>query len=354
MQHYDVIISGASFAGLACAKELALRGCSVLVLERRADVKKGIRTTGILVDEARELVSLPKQLVKPIQQVRLYGPSMKHIDVRSDRYLFYATDTPGMMQHLFDEAMQAGVSTALDTAFVHANYVSDRIEVNDKMASCRFLVGADGAKSSVARVFKLGQNQNFLLGVEAEYTGLAIDNPEAFHCFLDQRLAPDYIGWAIPGPKVMQIGLATHRNEQPDIANFFHHIAPIFKKQKPEIVERRGGLIPIGGVVKPFYRDQVILLGDAAGIVSPLTAGGIHTALFYGRRLGELLAQYLYKNGENPGKVLEREYPHFRTKQLLRRLFNHTPNLCFDLLVASPFSEPIANAVFFLKKRLPK
>jgi flavin-dependent dehydrogenase len=56
--NYDVIIVRASFAGLACAEALALRSCSVLVLERKADPGTGLHTTSILVHEAAELLEL--------------------------------------------------------------------------------------------------------------------------------------------------------------------------------------------------------------------------------------------------------------------------------------------------------
>lgn len=352
-QLFDVIVVGASFAGIACAKALAAGGCSVLVLERRADIRKGIRTTGIIVDEAISLINPPAVMCKPIRQVRLYAPSMRYIEVGSQHYMFYATDTPALLQYLVDDARREGVAFCFDTPFENGAQEQDLVIVNRGRFACRFLVGADGAKSAVAAAFNLGKNKRFLLGVEAEYAGIAIENPDAFYCLLDQRYAKGYIGWIIPGPKVVQIGLATRRGERPDIAKFFQHVSPLLRLERPEIVERRGGLIPIGGVVTPFYRENVFLTGDAAGIVSPLTAGGIHTALHYGERLGNLLCRHM-RGGAHPGPVLDREYPRFRMKSMFRTLFDHMPNACFEGLVASPLSQPGANAVFFLKKRLPK
>lgn len=350
---YDVIIVGASFAGLACAGALVRQGCSVLVLERKADLGTGLHTTGILVQEAAELLELPPELYKPISQVRLYSPSMRHLELSSSRYLFLATDTPALMRYLMQGAVKSGAEFALETAFTHGERVGGRVTVNHGLASCRLLVGADGARSRVAATFGLGQNRRFLVGVEAEYTGLTLDNPEAFYCFLDQRYAPGYIGWAIPGPKVLQVGLAAHPTRKPDLAAFTRHIAPLLHGQQPRIVERRGGLIPVGRLAAPFCDGEVVLVGDAAGTVSPLTAGGIHTALYYGDRLGELAAAYLRQGGPHPGDVLQREFPRFRHKLLFRELFDRTPNWCFDAAIASPFARPAAKAVFFLKKRLP-
>jgi digeranylgeranylglycerophospholipid reductase len=349
-----VIVAGASFAGIACAKTLAAMGCSVLVMERRADISKGIRTTGILVDEAISLVNAPPGAIRPISQVRLYGPSMRYVEAASNDYMFYATDTPVLMQSMVNDATRRGVAFLFDTPFIDGRREGNLISVNGGFATCRFLVGADGAQSRVAAAFGLGKNRQFLTGVEAEYTGVSLENPDAFYCLLDKRYAPGYIGWIVPGPKVLQIGLAVSGGARPDIAKLIERVSPLLRLDKPEIVERRGGLIPVGGRVTPFYNENVIVTGDAAGIVSPLTAGGIHTALHYGHRLGELLAAHVQAEGPHPGPVLDLEYPRFRTKRLLRGLFDRMPNACFDALVASPLSQPVANAVFFLKKRLPK
>ena len=81
------------------------------------------------------------------------------------------------------------------------------------------------------------------------------------------------VGWTL--------GLAfRHRPDRrgvPDIDGFLRHIAPsigLDPARRPDAT--RAGLIPCGGPVVPLSAPRAILTGDAAGIVSPLTAGGIH------------------------------------------------------------------------------
>lgn len=357
MQQFDVIVAGASFAGIACAKKMVSLGLSVAVLERKKDVRENIHTTGIVVHEAAELLNLPPHLYKEIKEVRLFSASQRSLEIASDSYIFLATDTPALMQHLVEEATQQGVQFFLGTAFSSAVQEEGSIAVNDGAFRCHFLVGADGAKSKVADVFSLGKNTKFLIGTEFEYKAAGMENPDAFYCFLSQRYARGYIGWVIPGPHVMQIGIAKtyHQKKQsrPDIEGFVASIERHVNLQHAEIVEKRGGLIPIGGVVKPFFSGNVVLVGDAAGIVSPLTAGGIHTALFYGARLGELVHGYLQGNGPHPGLVLAKEYPKFLHKHMYRWIFTMLPDGLFDLLFRLPGFRALAYAVFFLKKRLP-
>ena len=77
----DCTIVGASFAGLACATVLALRGLSVRVLERKQDPGDQLHTTGIIVKEVVDQIALfdhmPSELVRSVPGVRLYAPNMR-------------------------------------------------------------------------------------------------------------------------------------------------------------------------------------------------------------------------------------------------------------------------------------
>ena len=69
-------------------------------------------------------------------------------------------------------------------------------------------MGADGARSRVARHCGLGQVRQFLYGVEYEFPGAVLDQPDALHCFISKRYAPGYIGWIAQNPTGIQAGLA--------------------------------------------------------------------------------------------------------------------------------------------------
>ena len=104
----DLVIVGASFAGLICARSAALRGLKVIVIESKSDPGARIHTTGILVKEAAEEVDTPAKFSRVIHGVRLYSPSLKSIDLRAPGYYFLTTDTAGLVRWLADEARHAG------------------------------------------------------------------------------------------------------------------------------------------------------------------------------------------------------------------------------------------------------
>lgn len=350
--HSQVLIAGGGFAGFACAKALAERGISVTVLERKKAAGIGMHTTGIIVKECADEFAVPDHIVRKVTNVRLFAPNLKHVDLQSSDYFFLTTDTPKLMQFLATEASNAGATIIYDTSYDKSTQQADRISVNDGAYSCDFLIGADGPRSKVADDYALGQNTQFLLGAEAEYTNLPLHDQNAFYCFLDQKLAHGYLGWVIPGVGVAQVGIAQRMPAKPDIDAFVSRMKGIFDFSNAKVAARRGGLIPCGGLVRPFASERVILLGDAAGIVSPLTAGGIHTALRYGRILGETLAQYLQHGGEHPAGLLQKIYPRFYLKLGLRKLYEHVPDALINLGLTNPLFPYFAREVFYRKKRL--
>lgn len=354
MKHVDVVIAGAGFAGLACANRLAREGLEVVVLERKKVPGTGMHTTGILVKEVAEGLELPPALLRRITSVRLYSPSLRTLSLDAPDYFFMTTDTPGLMLHFSDLARAGGAQLRYGEPYTGAVQKDGLITLSDRDLSCRWLIGADGPRSKVAADFGLGRNEQFLLGVEAEFRNFAIPGADAFHCFLDRRLAPGYIGWVIPGVGITQVGLATRFPMRPDIDAFVRRIAPIFDMSSARIAGRRGGLIPVGGVVNPFAAGNVILLGDSAGTVSPLSAGGIHTALHYGEMLADLIVSRDTANGPHPAGVLKKRYPRFRTKQAMRWAFeNLAPEWAMDAMIASRPFAALARTVFFRPKRLP-
>lgn len=91
-----------------------------------------------------------------------------------------------------------------------------------------------------------------------------------------------------------------------------------------------------------------MLVGDAAGLVSPLTAGGIHAAIYGGRRAGLAIADYLLDGGRQPARAIRPALPKFVWKRWARRAFDlDPPNALYDFaLDNSPFRS-LARLVFF-------
>ncbi len=356
---YDLMIVGASFAGAACAIAAAQYGLRVCVLERKRDPGLKLHTTGIIVKEAAErtwLNRVPAHLVRKVDRVRLYAPNLRNVALQVPDYYFLTTDTPNLMRWLADEMRDQGVDLRLAQPFTQASRETSTHRGRwhlPGIGRAHWLVGADGAKSRVAQRFGMGGVRHFLYGMEYEFAGFELREPEALHCFVNKTLAPGYIGWATQNPTGVQFGLAfRHRPSRtgtPDIdalrALVGHRIG-IPDDLTPSAI--RAGLIPCGGPVAPLARPGVILTGDAAGIVSPVTAGGIHSAWQHGWTVGEAVASHLRDGGPSPERIAERAAPRYRIKRALRWAFDHAQmDWPFDLMLGSAPMRWAAERVYF-------
>jgi digeranylgeranylglycerophospholipid reductase len=344
----DLAVVGAGFAGLTCAQAAAARGANTVLLERKTDVGAACHTTGILVKEVADAWDVPRELSRRIHGVRLYAPSLKWIDLCSSGYFFLATDTPNLMRHLADLAAASGARLRLGASFAGCERTGSGFRLIGHDLDACYLAAADGARSRVASALGLGANRKFLVGAEVEMTGIRGLDGDRLHVFLDSRLAPGYIAWAVPGVGVTQIGLACRGPIAGRVEKLLARLATVFDFSEARIVARRGGLIPCGGPVRPWRTDRAMLLGDAAGMVSPLTAGGIHPAMQLGRVAGVAIANHLLDGGPDPSRAVAALAPSFACKRWLRTAFDLVPtNFLFDQLLASATFRRLAQVIFF-------
>ncbi|HEX4635773.1 MAG TPA: NAD(P)/FAD-dependent oxidoreductase [Rhizomicrobium sp.] len=323
VQRFDLAIVGGSFAGLACARSAALRGLKVAVLDAKPDPGLRVKTTGIMVKEASDAFDLPARMMRKVPGVRLYAPDNRSLDLSAPGYFFQATDMPALMRWMAEEAARAGATLMYGKKFEGGLEYERGVAMGDVHAT--FLIGADGAKSQVAQAFGLGENRRFLAGVEIECEPLDGVDGRFLHCFADSQIAPGYIAWMVPGVGATQIGLAASRPARPDLGALLRRLKSVLDIRDIRVTARRSGLIPSGGVVRRLGTRRVMLVGDAAGMVSPVTGGGIHTALHFGRRAAVLVANYLGACGPLPSQALAAEAPRYRAKLWLRRALDLAP-----------------------------
>ncbi len=357
-QGVDVCVVGASFAGVACALAAARAGLRVVVLERKTDPGSKLHTTGIIVREAAEHTALgeaPAHLFRRIERVRLHSPRLRALDLTAPGYYFLTTDTPNLLRWLAAQLRAAGVDLRLGQSFQTAAADGDGWQI-EGVGHARWLVGADGARSQVAARCGFAAPHAMLFGIEHEYDGWQLPDPEALHCFITRRYAPGYIGWVAQTPTGVQAGLALrqrHGRRAPDIAAFLAHIGDhigLPAGRTPDAV--RAGLIPCGGPLRRIAKPGVILTGDAAGIVSPVTAGGIHAAWAHGEAVALAIAAHARGRGAAPERVASAAVPRFRLKRLLRLGFDHAQmDWPFDWLLHSAPMRRAAELVYFHRRR---
>lgn len=323
----DVVVVGAGLAGLHTARLLAERGLDVLVAERRRTLSAGIRTTGIFVRRTLDSFDLPDHLFGPgIRDVLLYPPSRRTpVRLTSGRVEYRVADMAGVYAYAHRAAEAAGARVALGLRY--AGFTSGVVRFADaEPVAAKFVIGADGAHSRVARDLGLDVNRRFLVGAEIVHPIASGTTVPAFHCVIDPRVAPGYLGWVVDDGRHAHIGVAGYQHA---MRKGVRHLLAEFAADAPGAaeptgpIEGRGGPIPVGGVLRRLSNPAGLLVGDAAGAVSPLTAGGLDPCLRMSELAAYVTAEYLRTNDP---RVL-RQYDgnslrtRFRGRLLLRRAF---------------------------------
>jgi flavin-dependent dehydrogenase len=164
-----------------------------------------------------------------------------------------------------------------------------------------YLIGADGSQSRVARDLQLETNREWIVGVEDVLSGVPLEGPPRLHCFLDPELAPGYLAWIAHDGEETHIGVGGYPrmfNPAQALERFRAGLSEIIDLRHAKLIETRGGRIPVGGVLRNIATRHGLLIGDAAGAVSPLTAGGLDPCMRLSTLAAKVVAQFL--ESQNP------------------------------------------------------
>jgi len=303
MKTYDAIVVGAGLAGLQTARLLAERDHRILLVDRKSALDQSIHTTGIFVRRTLEDFALPADcLGPPVRHVTVYSPHRRSMELVSPDDEFRVGRMGLLYQRFLEQAIRAGVEWMPSTAYVnHTRQTNETIvrldgPTNSCFVHSRYIIGADGTNSRVGRDLGLEVNRKWIVGVEEVLRGVPLDGPPRFHCFLDPRLAPGYLAWLVHDGEEVHLGVggyAARFDPMKALRVFRASVNDIVDLSSAKVIERRGGRIPVGGVLRNIANDRGLLVGDAAGAVSPLTAGGLDPCMRLSTFAAKVVADYL-------------------------------------------------------------
>lgn len=326
MQTFDVVIIGAGLAGLQCARLLSRQGAKILLVDRKDDLTRSVHTTGIFVRKTLEDFDFPAgTLGKAVRSVTLYSPRLRAVNLESEKDEFRVGKMGFLYESLLHDCVENGVEFSNKTRYISAEMLKGetivKLEKNGKAfaAKTKVLIGADGANSSVAKDLRLDENKEWIVGYEEVFHCAESNREPRLHCFLDAKLAPGYLAWIADDGEEIHVGVggyAADFNPREALKEFKLRTRGIVDLKDAKLAETRGGRIPVGGVLRRIANENGLLIGDAAGAVSPLTAGGLDPAL----RLSKFAAEIVWERlrTENPRILLEFSGELFRARFVSR------------------------------------
>ena len=301
--NYDVTIIGAGLAGLQCARLLAKEGLNVLLVDRKNTLDQKIHTTGIFVRRTLVDFDIPDDcLGPPIKHVMLYSPALRSLELVSQHDEFRIGRMGQLYQRYLQQCLLAGVHWLPQTGYLSHSSANGKVTVRLSSGSSahaittRYLIGADGARSRVARDLKLELNREWIVGVENVFHGAVLDGPPRLLCFLDPKLAPGYIAWVAYDGEETHLGVGGYPSlfdPTTSLQDFISRVTGIIDLRKAKQIESRAGFIPVGGVLRNIANSNGLLIGDAAGAVSPLTAGGLDPCMRLSAFAATVVSEYL-------------------------------------------------------------
>ncbi len=313
---YDLVVVGAGPGGSSAAREAARQGLRVLLLERQREVPHVVQCAeGISHASLVEgfSASVPG-IATVIHRARFHFPSGTTFEVAYPK-VGYILDRKIFDRYLAVQAVLQGAELRRGAIFQKAFHENGTIRVlfteghHLREVSTRLVIGADGPASTV------GKSLGLPLDVEDKEIHKAhqyfVAHPhieeDCVEFFIGETWAPGGYGWIFPkGPGYGNVGVGLIASDPRDPKSFTERLLDQYLPGA-QILGETASIIPTGGLHLPLVGDQIMVVGDAARLADPLTAGGIPAALISGSLAGRVAAKALREPTIQP-QILE-EYP---------------------------------------------
>ncbi len=302
---YDVVVVGGGPSGATAAHDLARRGRSVLLLDRAGRIKP---CGGAIPPRLIQDFEIPDEMiVAKARSARVYAPSHRSADMPiGDGFV-------GMVdREHFDEWLRARAATAgatrrrgLFRSLEHAKDGTTTIHCLETSSSgegapftlrARSVIGADGAKSGVARAARIrgAERMKYVFAyheIVRSPTGPEFD-PSVCEVHYEGGVSPDFYGWVFPHGPTTSIGLGSMQKGFA-LRGATAKLREATGLAGAETIRREGAPIPL----KPLGRWDdgrgVVLAGDAAGVVAPASGEGLYYAMLGGRLASDAVDCFL-------------------------------------------------------------
>ncbi len=329
-----ICVVGAGPAGSYAALLLAQQGHKVDVFEDHPEIGLPVQCTGIVTKALFDLIEKDEYIIQTVNTIKINAPTHS-MEMPLHEHI--------ICRHKFDnflakKAQEAGATYHLEHRFlrVENGEAVFRHKGEEKTVPFGALIGADGPNSEVAKAAGL-EKQSFWVGIQATMEGTWDSN--RFETWFGSA-APGFFAWSVPeSSSLSRVGVA---GKKPRV--FFDRLR---ENLDCKVKEMQGGPIPIYKK-RAVQKDNIYLVGDAAGFVKATTGGGIITGMLSSKALATaLLKQEPYERHLRP---LRKE---LRLHSLLRWLLDRFKDKDYDRLVRLMQNKKIKQILYDHPREFP-
>jgi geranylgeranyl diphosphate/geranylgeranyl-bacteriochlorophyllide a reductase len=292
---FDVVVVGGGPSGATVANDLAKAGRSVMLLDRAGRIKP---CGGAVPPRLIRDFDIPAELiVARVTSARMIAPSNIGVDMPIENGYVGMVDRETFDEFLRERAQRSGaqrVTGTFDSIGRDPDGVSRlvyRSEGELRTVRARYIVGADGANSAVQRAtLPKSERVPFVFAYHEIVRAPATNTPTFDHKRCDViyqgSASPDFYGWIFPHGETMSIGTGT-ANKGFSLKGSVAQMRKEAGLDGYETIRSEGAPIPLRPLKRWDNGRDVLLIGDAAGVVAPASGEGIYYAMFSARLAAE-------------------------------------------------------------------
>ncbi len=288
MSEYDAIVVGAGPAGSVTAYRLASAGASVLLLDRARFPRDKPCGGGLTYRAIRELPFSVDPVVEDEVDRFEFGFRYRHRFVRRG-----AAPIILMTQRKLLDAFLAEQAAAAGAEFRDGAKVTDvgedgRVTVDGETLAAGVVVGADGVNGVTARSVGLETRYRYGLALEGNvsYTRAREDRYRG-RAVLELGVVPGGYGWVFAKGDHVNVGVGGWESEGPGLRDHLKRLCRAHELDEDKIEALRGYRLPLRRRADPLVKGRVVLAGDAAGLVDPLSGDGMYEAFVSARLVAD-------------------------------------------------------------------
>lgn len=336
---FDVVIGGGSVAGLLCAREIASKGFSVLVIEEDYEIGTPEHCGGLVsLSGLEELGVIPfrKIFEHMIESAKVSSPNGKSFTINSKKQKVVEISRRELDKQIAFQAQKNGAVIKVKTSF--QEMTDTGIRTNEEKIDCKIFVDARGVSSLIHK-----DRTGILSSAQYEIYADWIHKGKVEVIF-DQEKYTGFFAWVIPsGEGKGKVGVAGRGIK---VSETLDNI--LKDKGEHSTIRKIFAPIWIKGPIKNFVEGKTVIIGDAAGQAKPTTAGGIFTSGMGGIYAGQAISEFLKTNNsedlkqyqkkwtERFGKEFEKQ---ILARKLLERIDNNTINKLFESITPEIIKE---------------